>query len=354
MAICDYDLSKWAVQDPKSIRELVEAIDGSGYGTVFVTDSLGRLLASVTDGDIRRALLRGSGLDSPARAALHTGVVSLLEGSEWGPVIARGLKHGLTDYPLVDVSGRLIGVKTLPKADRGSSRENTVVIMAGGKGLRLRPLTEHTPKPLLVVGGKPILQRIVENLRDEGFARIVIAVNYLAEQIEDYFADGRNFGVDIEYVREDDPLGTAGALSLVPNLSSLPLVVMNADVVLAASVAQMLDFHVDRGSTVTVAAKVVESTVPYGVLITDEAVVRRIDEKPVRRDLVNAGVYVVAPDVVESVPPGQFLDMPDLIAQYSPSGRVFAFPIHEAWADLGHPDELRKAQAQMNFRGDPR
>ena len=323
----------------------MEAINRSGLRTVFVVDEHGILVAAVTDGDIRRALLDGYSLDSPAGLAFNTSFVSLLEGSDWASVIAQGAARGFTEYPVVDASGALVCVEVRPLPSRHTARKNTVVIMAGGKGLRLRPLTEQTPKPLLRVGGKPVLQHIIENLRDEGFTEIVVAINYLGEQIEAHFGDGSSFGVRITYLREETPLGTAGALSLLKPPFFSPLVVMNADLVVSARIGQLVDYHLTENASITVGAKMVETMVPFGVLGTKGHVIQVIEEKPTHKDLINAGVYVLDAEVLEQLNPGTPADMPELIAANVDSGSVLAFPLHEDWLDLGRPDDLRKARA---------
>lgn len=303
------------------------------------------MVASVTDGDIRRALLAGSSLDSPAALAYNTSFVSLFEGADWSSEIAEGSARGLTEYPVVDAGGALVGVESRPLRSGHTARANTVVIMAGGKGLRLRPLTEQTPKPLLRVGGKPVLQHIIENLRDEGFTDIVVAINYLGEQIEAHFGDGSSFGVHIKYLREETPLGTAGALSLLKPPFSSPLVVMNADLVVSARIGQLVDYHLTEKAIITVGAKIVETMVPFGVLGTKGHTIQVIEEKPTHKDLINAGVYVLNAEVVEQLEPSAPADMPELIAANVDSGSVLAFPLHEDWLDLGRPDDLRRARA---------
>ena len=310
-----------------------------------MTDSSGTLVASVTDGDIRRALLSGSSLDSPARSAFHVEVVALRDGSDRVSGLPIGSARSFRDYPVLDDSGKLVCVETQRPADRSSQRENTVVIMAGGKGLRLRPLTKNIPKPLLFVGGKPILQRIIEKLRDEGFSDIVISINYLGEQIQDFFGDGSELKVSIRYVNEATPLGTAGGLSLLEQPFVAPIVVMNGDLVLSASVGKMVDFHTQENAQITVGAKLVETNVPFGVIVTEGQKITAIHEKPTRRDLINAGIYVVNSQALETIKPGRPADMPDVISDHIQGGRVLAFPIHEDWVDLGHPDDLAQARA---------
>jgi dTDP-glucose pyrophosphorylase len=329
------------------VRDVVSTINQFGLGTVFVTGSNGTLRATVTDGDVRRALLAGHGLDSPAETAFNTNFLALEEGADSAHIAAQGAIKGFREYPVVDSDGRLVCVEVLGNRRESIARDNTVVIMAGGKGLRLRPLTEETPKPLLRVGGKPILQHIIDNLRDEGFSDIVLAINYLGEQIESYFQDGSRFGVNIRYVKEDQALGTAGALSLLQEPISSPIVVMNGDLVLAASVGKMVDYHLDKHATITVGAKVVETTIPFGVLSTQGLVIDGIEEKPTHRDLVNAGVYILNSEVFASLSDDQVADMPELILENVGGRKVLVFPMHETWADLGRPADLSRANDLM-------
>ena len=298
----------------------------------------------MTDGDVRRALLSGHGLDSPAGTAFNTEFLALDDGGDWGQITAQGAIQGFSEYPVVDSDGHLVCVEVLGHSGESVARDNTVVIMVGGKGMRLRPLTEETPKPLLLVGEKPILQHIIDSLRDEGFSDIVLAINYLGEQIETYFQDGSGFGVQIRYVKEDQALGTAGALSLLEEPISSPIVVMNGDLVLAASVGRMVDYHRDKQATITVGAKVVETTIPFGVLSTRGLVVEGIAEKPTYRDLVNAGVYVLDSEIFASLSANQIIDMPELILENVDEGQVVAYPMHETWADLGRPADFARAK----------
>lgn len=339
----DYDLARWTVRNPKSVREVVEAINTHGFRTVFVVDEGGFLVAAVTDGDVRRALLAGHGLDSKASEAFNTDFVALRDGEDSTATRRAHPKTGPKDFPVVDPNGRLVSVETSPKNSVGLARENTVVVMAGGKGLRLRPLTDNTPKPLLEVGGKPILEHIIANLAREGFVNILVAVNYLGDHIEKHFGDGSEFGVRISYLREETELGTAGALSLLPDSVSLPLVVMNGDLVLGASVGKMLDYHEQKGAEITVGAKVIETTIPFGVLSTKGDTVTSLEEKPAYTDLVNAGVYVLNPHIVSSLLPNAPIDMPQIIMKHAPSGKVLAFPLYETWADLGRYSDLQNA-----------
>lgn len=329
------------------MREVVEVINKYGLGTAFVLDERGVLLASVTDGDVRRALLAGHSLDSPASKSFNTQYWSIVYGED-APATAYESPGPTTDFPVVDSEGRLVCVDAYPRNNPELSRENKVVIMAGGKGLRLRPLTESRPKPLLEIGGKPMLEHIIENLAREGFVNISVAINYLGGQIEDYFGNGSNFGVQISYLREEKELGTAGGLSLLSDPGSLPLVLMNGDLVLGASVGKMVDYHGKKEADITVGAKVIETTIPYGVLSAQGEVIRSIEEKPIYTDLANVGVYVMNSSVVASVPFNRAIDMPELILQHVEGGKVLAFPIHETWADLGRHADLQRADKLLS------
>lgn len=297
----------------------------------------------MTDGDVRRALLEGHGLDSPADAAYNTEYMKLLAQDRGVSGQVFRMRPDLKELPVVDLSGRLLCIEQRSEGQARPDRPNTVVIMAGGKGLRLRPLTEETPKPLLLVGGKPILQHIIDSLRGEGFTDIVLAINYLGEQIEEFFQDGSRFGVNVRYLKEDRALGTAGALSLLRDAHASPVVVMNGDLILSSSIGKMLDYHEENLATITVGAKVVETIIPYGVMTTNGRVIEGIEEKPTRRDLVNAGVYVLNPEVLASVIPDQVTDMPQLIIENLKGRKALAFPLHETWADLGSPQQLKRA-----------
>ena len=344
----EYDLRQWSMVEPELVRDVVEIIDKYGHGTVFVTDDHGILQAAVTDGDVRRGLLAGYGLDSPASCVFNTDFFALVEGVGSDLMDSARANPGVREIPVLDSDGRLVCVQFRPHIGGPASRENTVVIMVGGKGSRLRPLTNEVPKPLLPVAGKPMLQHIIENLRGEGFSDIVLAINYLGEQIENYFQNGSAFGVNIRYVKEDDALGTAGALSLLRQPFSSPIVVMNGDIVLAASVGKMVDYHLEKQAKITIGAKVFETTIPFGVLSMEGLVVRTIEEKPTHRDFVNAGVYVLDARVLESLPTNRVTDMPDLIMQNVRDGGVVAFPMYENWADLGRPEDLMRANEAAN------
>ncbi|MDA8900963.1 sugar phosphate nucleotidyltransferase [Pontimonas sp.] len=324
----------------------MEVIDKTGLGSVFVLGAEDRLVAVVTDGDVRRALLAGNGLESPAHSAFNSEFLALVDGSDSGPVFREARRAGFTFIPVVDQQKHLVSVEVMSASEKKVVRENPVVVMAGGKGSRLGSLTRHTPKPLIMINGKPMLEAIVEKVRDDGFSTIYLAIHYLGDQIEEHFGDGSRFGVNVMYLREASPLGTAGALSLLPKDSDMPVVVLNGDLILGASIAKMVDHHLENGADLTVGGKVFETTIPYGVLSVTGDVVTEIVEKPTYRDLVNAGVYVMSRAVVAGIVPDRVTEMPEIVSASIAAGKARVYAIHEEWADLGSPAALKTFQRE--------
>jgi NDP-sugar pyrophosphorylase family protein len=298
----------------------------------------------VSDGDIRRGLLAGTELDSPATTVMNASFSSAPRETPHAELTRLARSQEITHLPLVDGEGKLVGLFMDQPDIEASFLDNTVVIMAGGMGLRLRPLTESTPKPMLPVGGKPMVQHTIEGLRAEGFTNFVLAINYLGEQIEGHFGDGSGLGVRIAYVKEQQPLGTGGALSLLEGAFTSPIVLVNGDVLLQARLTDMLNYHHSHSADITVGVKVLDTQIPFGVVELEGNQIVAMQEKPVYRDFVNAGVYVLEPSVVQSVAPALRLDMPDLVGAWLGQRKVFAYPMHELWRDLGLIEELELAR----------
>ena len=330
-----------------SVRDVIESLDRARTKIALVVDGHRKLLGTVTDGDIRRALLRGASLETTAQDVAQKHFQSLPDQSS--PREARRYMrlHKIDQVPLVDKSGIVTGLEFLADGDHIDAKPNTVVVMAGGLGMRLRPLTEHIPKPMIPVGGKPMLERILTAASEDGFRNFALAVNYLGEQIEEYFGDGKDFGVEITYVKEEEPLGTAGALSLLSQEQTDSIVVLNGDVLMQARLSEMLEFHCAERADMTLAVKVLDTQIPFGVVTLQGSYVEEIREKPVYRDYVNAGIYVIEPDILRTIPRMSRLDMPDLISQVVTDRRVLAFPLHESWIDLGRRSDLEKAESEL-------
>jgi dTDP-glucose pyrophosphorylase/CBS domain-containing protein len=333
------------------VRDSVRALEASPRRLAVVVDGAGRVIGAITDGDIRRGILAGHGLDSEVTSVMNANPLTAdVESSE--PYLLQLLnQHGLEAIPLVDVAGRFVRVahfSELGEGYKGGGAEgfHAAVIMAGGEGRRLRPLTNDRPKPMIEVGGMPLLEHLVRSAVKAGLPRIYIAINYLRDQIESHFGDGSRFGVPIAYIREEHKLGTAGALSLLEYDLDGPLLVVNGDVLTTSDYSHMLRFHREHRATVSVGAVEYHVKIPYGVLEADGVLVTAVREKPSQRFLCNAGIYALSPEAMQLIPRGRFFDMPELIsAVISGEGRVCIFPIHEYWTDIGNEADLARARA---------
>jgi dTDP-glucose pyrophosphorylase/predicted transcriptional regulator len=332
-----------------SIREALVQLGDSKLHILMVVDDDGRLLGTVTDGDIRRGILKDTPLDQPAVTVMNPHPSTISPHTPRNAALRLMKERNIQQLPVVE-DGRVVGLFTLEDfIDSAEERPNWVVIMAGGKGQRLRPLTETVPKPMLPVGGRPILETIIAQLGEHGLRRLYLSVNYKAEIIKNHFGDGSHFGCEIRYLEEAQPLGTAGPLTLLPERVTEPLVVMNGDVLTKVDFGNMLAYHGNTGACATIGVRQIDVQVPYGVLDIDEQSVRAIVEKPVHKFQVSAGVYVFDPSVPPHVPAGQATDMPDVIRTLVDDGQpVSAFPIHEYWIDVGQIPELNRAMDDFN------
>lgn len=344
LAAFEGDISGVLVGEGATLREVIAVIERTGLQIALVVEPDRRLVGTITDGDVRRGLLRGLGLDAPASAVLTRDPITVtpdLAFHDDGWLLHKRLARRI---PIVDASGRVVGL-ALPEDEVLPQRAaNPVVIMAGGLGTRLGHLTRDCPKPLLKVGTKPILETILEGFLAQGFGRFYISVNYKAQMIEDYFGDGRAFGAEISYLRETERLGTAGALGLFDTPPSVPVFVMNGDLLTKVNFKQMLEFHRVHRQRVSVGVRKYDVQVPFGVVELQRSSITRIVEKPEYNYFVNAGIYLLNPEVLALVPPGRFYDMPDLIsAALDRDWGVGSFPIHEYWLDIGRLDDFEAA-----------
>lgn len=297
----------------------------------------------VSDGDVRRALIGNIAMDCAVSAVMNRGFKFWPSSGAYDEAIKYLKSLNIRQLPILNESRRLVDVLFADHL-KSPRRDNPVVIMAGGLGTRLRPYTETVPKPMLRVGGRPFLQGILENLVEQGFHRYYFCVNYLADQIVDYFGDGKKWGVDIEYVHENKRMGTAGALSLIKDPGPLPLLVMNGDLVTKVDFRALVDHHIAHGKMATMAVRNSEFQIPFGVVEVDEQAVLSIVEKPMKSFLVNAGIYLIEPGCLPMIPPGEFYDMPtlldDLLGQGKPVGY---FPLYESWMDIGRIEDYQLA-----------
>lgn len=344
------DWKKAVVHLPATIREAAESLERSSVQLVLVTTEDNKLMGVMNDGDIRRGLLKGKTLDSPVESVMVTEYTFIQEGCSQAVALATMREKEIRQLPVLDETGKLVDLKVLMDMAIPPRRDNWVVLMAGGLGQRLRPLTEDCPKPLLSVGGKPLLETILNQFIEHGFHRFYISVNYRAEMIEEYFGDGSRLGITIRYLREDQQLGTAGALGLITEPPQEPIFVMNGDVLTSVDFPGMLDFHLARGAHATMAVRNFEMQVPYGVVEVDDHEIVNLSEKPVHQFFVNAGIYVLSPSSVLSIPKNEYLDMPTLFTQLKKTGNpTAAFPIHEYWMDIGRKQDFDQANFDYNL-----
>lgn len=330
-----------------SIREALEAITKNSRQAVVVVEADGRLAGLVTDGDLRRAMLRGLSLSDPITQAMNAHPTVAPAATDRGEALARMRARGMRHLPLVDGAGRLVDLVWLEDLLDIGRIPNHAVLMAGGDGKRLRPLTEAMPKPMLRVGGKPILEVLVERLRAAGVRSFHVTVRHRSEMIEEHFGDGSRHDVSIRYIREAEPLGTAGALTLLGETVQHPFFLVNGDILTKCDFRSMLAFHERTGAHITVGAVRQQIDVQYGVLEIEGERVTSLSEK--RLDLwINGGIYVIEPSLLAKIPPGRFFDATELIhLLLQHNANVGAFPIRDYWLDVGRLDDFHKADRDV-------
>lgn len=337
-----------AVDTGANVQEAWEVLDRGSLQIALVIDDDCHLAGTVTDGDVRRALLRGKNMESPIVDIMnpnpHTGLMEE-DSASWQRTMHR---HSLRHLPILDTRGCVVDLARY-EVPSEPTRTTPVVIMAGGLGTRLRPLTEHTPKPMIPVGPKPVLETIIENFAEQGFTNLFLCLNYKGEIIRDHFGDGSRFGVNITYLEEDRRLGTAGALSLLPDIPREPILVMNGDLLTKVDFVRLLEFHTKQEFVATMAMREFSHQVPYGVLkIGDGYRVDELVEKPVERYYVNAGIYILNPSALKSVPEQKFYDMPTLFNRLLEEKQaVGSFPLRDYWVDIGRLEDLERASDEF-------
>ena len=351
------DFSVLCVQPTASISQAIACIDRNQCGVVLVVDEEYHLLDTITDGDVRRAILTGLDLDAPVSVlqsrkagSPYRQPVTAPVGTEPSTLLRMMEERSVRQIPLLDDDQRVVGLITLDDFVPNRVLPVKAVVMAGGVGSRLRPLTDDLPKPMLPVGDRPLLELTIEQMRQAGIQRINLTTHYKGAIIAEHFGDGRDFGVEIHYVEEDQPLGTAGALSLL-SVSNEPLLVVNGDVLTRVDFQAMLDFHHEHKADMTVAVRQHEVRLPHGVVETDGTTITGILEKPVLRHFMNAGIYLLNPQMCRFIPSGHRYDMTDLICRLIVEGcRVISFPIHEYWLDIGQVEDYEKALSDFENR----
>lgn len=331
-----------------TIREAIAVIDLGSAQIALVTE-VESLVGVVTDGDIRRGLLRGLSIEAPVSEIIRRDFHWLPASATRVEALQLMQRETLQQVPVLDDTGKLLHLFRLRDLVEPQKLPNLVVVMAGGEGKRLGPLTRDCPKPMLKVAGKPLLEIILSQCVDAGFENFCFAVNYLKEQIQSHFQDGSAWGSRIQYLEESKPLGTAGALSLLTRREDLPVLVLNGDVLTRVDFSNLLRFHADHQASATLCVREYRTQIPYGVVQLDDLKVVALEEKPVITHYINAGIYVLSPDILNLVPRDTFFDMPQLLEATAQWGKtVSAFPIHEYWLDIGQPETLSRAHGEWD------
>lgn len=333
-----------------TIRDVIQNLNDVAIQIALITDLKGALIGTISDGDVRRGLLRGLGLESPIESIIHRNPLVVPESMERDYVLQLMKANKVRQVPVVSEDNRVVGIHLWDNLVDGDvlsdsmGTTNLMVIMAGGKGTRLRPHTENCPKPMLKIGGRPMLEHIIERARSQGFRDFVISIHYLGHMVEEYFGNGEKHGVKINYLREEYPMGTAGALSLLTPLPKQPFIVTNGDVITEIKYNDMLNFHQQHRASATMAVRLYEWQHPFGVVEMEGLKIIGFNEKPVVRTHVNTGVYALNSETLSHLKSNEPCDMPSLFDRLRDKGDLtIAYPIHEIWLDVGRPDDLTKA-----------
>ena len=344
------EISQICLQQTANIIEAMKIIEKFPEKIALIISEDQKIVGTVTDGDIRRGLIRNISVNDPVQLIMNNNPITLPAGTSLKEIKKVMEKRKISQIPLINMNSTVSQVVLANDLIHLNAKKNTVVLMAGGLGVRLGELTADCPKPMLKVGDKPILEVVIENLKEHGFSDFCIAVNYKAEMIESYFKDGTDFGVTIHYLREKERLGTAGALSLLKSENDLPLIVMNADVLTKVNFSQFLENHINNNLAASMCVRRYDLQVPYGVVHVTDHLIEKIEEKPTQSFFVNAGIYALNSDVLGLIPKETFYDMPSLFDQIIKNNKKSAgvFPIHEYWMDVGRKDDFH--QAQVDFK----
>ena len=341
-----FNISKLLVTRESSIYEVLEVIQNGNAQIALVVDNKKKLLGTISDGDVRRSILKRGNLLTNAESIMRRNFKFITVDEDIEEALKKMKKEKIFQIPVIDKNGILLDLLLLKDFLRVEEKKNNLVIMAGGKGMRLRPYTEKCPKPMLKINGKPILEIILEQCIEYGFRQFHFSVNYLKNQIIDYFGNGKKWDVNINYLIEKKPLGTAGSLQLLPKQSQ-PFIVINGDLLTRLDLNRILNFHIENQADATLGVRNHTEKVPYGVVKVEGTRLLSFEEKPTFNHLVNAGVYVINPNLLDIIKVNSFLDMPNFLEiAKDKSHKISVYPIHEYWLDIGKPEFLEKAHSE--------
>ncbi|MBX9634932.1 MAG: nucleotidyltransferase family protein [Magnetospirillum sp.] len=345
------DFRKALVSASLPIINAVAVINDSATQIAIVVDDNGILLGTVTDGDVRRGILNGVGLQDPVEKVMTVKATTGNVGDSRLTLMALMRQKSIAQVPILDAERRVVGLATLADLLKQDQLDNWVVLMAGGLGTRLHPLTQSLPKPLIPVGGKPILEWTITSLANQGFFRFFMSLNYKSQMFRDFFENGDRLNVQIDYLQEETQMGTAGALGLLPQRPTQPFIVMNGDVMATVDLREVLDFHNRTGADATVCVYEYSIQIPYAVAQLDGTRLTGLQEKPLQKFLINAGIYCLSPSFMDLLNAGERADMPDLLQALIDRGAtVSAFPLKDYWRDIGRPEDLNQAESDMVAR----
>lgn len=343
------NLESILISPDTSIRDAVSIIDKSGLRIAIVVDKNNQIQGIVSDGDIRRSVMGNIPLDSKVKKIMNESPIYANKDEPISSIRSKMKMHNLVAVPILD-NKKVIDIETVNKNDRQHIHENVIFIMAGGFGKRLQPLTLNCPKPMLKLNDKPILETIINNFKSYGFKNFIISTHFMPEIIKDYFKDGSFMDVNIEYVYEENPLGTGGALGLLSqDISNKPMIVINGDILTSMDFNKLIDYHNSNNSLATVVVRDYELKIPYGVVESKNLKITDIVEKPSYKYFVNAGIYVLNPEIYLSVNKDEKIDMPDLLKRHLDKNKNSIYPIHEYWSDIGSKEDFEKAKSEIQF-----
>jgi len=339
------NIEKIKLKPSSTIKEAMVAIDSGAMKIAVVVNDTMHLVGVLTDGDIRRGLLEGMDLNSSIESIMQINPMVCSVNDTKEDILSKTLGKKIYHLPILDKDKRVIGIEDIDSLLKVKERSNRVVLMVGGLGSRLRPLTNKIPKPMIKVGNRPILETIIKNFKRYGFVNIILSVNYKADIVKEYFGDGSAFGVNIEYIHESKRMGTAGALSLMQTQLHEPFFVMNGDLLTNVNFEHFLNFHLEQDSIATMAVREYEYQIPFGVVNQENGEITSIVEKPKQYYYVNAGIYILNPDVLKLIPNDEFYDMPTLFDDLlKMNHKPISFPVHEYWLDIGQVKQLEQAR----------
>lgn len=327
------------------IQDAIVILNKFGGKIALVTNDQGKFEGTISDGDIRRGLLKGLSIKSPITEIIHHNAIVVPPNISRELVLQLMVANKIQQIPVINESGEIVGLYLWDEISTPPEVKNVMVIMAGGMGARLRPETNNCPKPMLEVAGRPILEHIIDRARNNGFAHFIISVHYLGDMIKNYFGNGEKWDVEISYVEETRPLGTAGALKLLNPVPGSSFIVTNGDVITDINYLELLEFHTKHRAEATMAVRSHEWQHPYGIVHTQGIAITGFDEKPVTTNYINAGVYALEPAALDIMTPGETYDMPRIFDLLREKGKsTVAYPMHEPWLDVGRPHDLEQAR----------